>query len=269
MAKQKASSAQSARAGKSLTTIGEKSVLSAVLSTAQTLPEWLRFIVVFAVLLVVVVLSGKAVQPSLAPLLYILFLIGSLGYVLVETRRPRTSRAELSEKEWLDQIVSRLTDCKTAYIYLRYFRDPDFANDQRLRAKQGQLHALMMEFSQMLLNNQSGFLLVGFRKNSWTDDPKGWLVREMRRIKPDITENAAKTIVEAHVLVIHEEPQPNSSTVYLVNDRYLFFNRVSGELGAEAKQYHMHDYSNSLIPLLIRRGLAEIFENSHSTSRQS
>lgn len=238
------------------------SVLTPIIETARTLPVWLRFIVVFAVLLVVVVLSGHAVQPGLVPLLYILLLMGSIGFLLVEIRRNSLPGAEPSEKAWLNKITDRLRDCQTACIYLRYFRDPDVTDDVRLRDKQRQVRALMTEFSRMLLNCDSGFLLVGYRKKSWTDDPKKWLVNEMMKIKPDIDENTAKTVVDTHVIVIYEEPQPNSSTVYLINDRYLFFNRVSGEIGREAKQYHIHDYNNSLIPLLIKDGLTKCFHAS-------
>jgi hypothetical protein len=122
----------------------------------------------------------------------------------------------------------------------------------------------MTIFSHLLVDHADRFLLVAFRKRSWTDDPKQWLTHKMREIRPDISEAKARSMVDDHVLVIHDEPQPNSSTIYLLDDRYLFFNRVIGDIGTEKKKYHAQDFTNSIMPSLIRHGLEGFFRNYHS-----
>ncbi|OHB65408.1 MAG: hypothetical protein A2Y76_10645 [Planctomycetes bacterium RBG_13_60_9] len=250
------------------------SILHRVLQTTDSLPVWLRFVAVFAILLVVVVLSGKAVQAGLVPLLYLLLLIGAGGYLVLEFRHGKIERdskvleapRDLSEDDWLELVIRRLTDCQAAYIYLRYFRDPDHGEDERLHNKRDKVREIMTMFSRLLLDHGDRFLLVAFRKRSWTDDPKQWLTHQIREIRPDISETKARSMVDDHVLVIHDEPQPNSSTIYLLDDRYLLFNRVTGDIGTENKKYHAQDFANSVMPALIRHGLEGLFRNGRSES---
>ena len=62
------------------------SVLHRALETAEGLPPLLRFVIVFAVLIVVVALSGRAVPDNLVFLLYILAIGGAGAYLWYELR---------------------------------------------------------------------------------------------------------------------------------------------------------------------------------------
>ncbi len=248
---------------------GIVSLLNRVMDIALSLPIWLRFVVVFAVLLVIIMLSGKVIQRSLVPLLYLLLIMGSAGYIWLELKGKRFSHEEeatslvmpeIDEQRWLDLVIEHLKNCQEASVYLRYFRDPDQGEDQRLRGKRDKVIDIMTRFSQLLLDHKDAFFLIAFRKKSWTDDPKRWLVQKMREIRPDFTEAEAITTVDNRVLVINDEPGPNSSTIYLLDNRYLFYNRISGEMGSERKQYHAEDLANSIMPSLLMRGLEYLFE---------
>lgn len=260
----------------------KKPILERILDTADTLPTWLRFIVVFAVLLVIVVLSGQAVQSSLVPLLYLLVAVGFAGYLWVEHRmqklkdiRDKQDTAtrvftlpQLDEQLWLDTVIKYLGACQSASVYLRYFRDPDYGDDERLSGKQDKIRRIMMLFSRLLLDHKERFILIGFRKISWMDNPKRWLVQQMLQTRPDISEAEARAVVDSHVVVIHDEPAANSSTIYLLDNRYLFYNRVSGEIGNERKTYHAEDLSNSILPVLLKRGLCNFLEGATPESSE-
>jgi hypothetical protein len=223
----------------------------------------LRFVVVFGVLLVLVVLSGRAVQPNLVPFMYLLLAAGFAGYVWLEARqRAAPPPPELDESDWLSEVTRHLMDCGSARVYIRYFRDPESGKDERLENKREKVHEIMMRFSHLLINHEDRFFLIGFRKKAWLDDPKAWLVKNMMKVRPDLLESSATDVVDKHVLVIHDEPQPNSSTIYLIDDRLLFFNRVTLINGIEKKTYHAEDLSNSIMPLLIKRGFDEFFHKS-------
>jgi len=195
--------------------------------------------------------------------LYLLLILGSGGYVWLESRRqvlgPPT---ELDEGEWLDEVGRRLADCGAARVYVRYFRDPDHGDDERLSGKRDKIKAIMTRFCYLLLDHEASFSLIAFRKRSWTDDPKAWLVHKMREAKPDLSEAELKATVDKRVLVIHDEPQPNASTIYLIDDRFLLFNRVTWEGGTEKKTYHAQDLSHSIMPFLIKRGFEDLFHRS-------
>lgn len=165
-------------------------------------------------------------------------------------------RTKLDEDQWLISVVTYLRDCQTATAYLRYYREPDYAGDDRLENKRQRIREIMTQFADLLVNHSDRVRIVAFRKKLWTDDPNSWLVK--RIIATGRSRSDAVALVNNRVSIINEEPIPNSSTIYLLDNRYLFYNRVAGELGSEVKTYHAQDLSNSVLPTLIARGLAGI-----------
>jgi hypothetical protein len=170
------------------------------------------------------------------------------------------TQAELDEQQWLDTLINRLTYCQKATVYLRYFREPDTGDDQRLQGKQEKIKMIMTIFSKLLIDQKENFKLIGFRNRHWADDPIKWLVLKMQGLQTNLSEKEARAIVDSCVLVIHREPLQNSSTIYLIDDRYLFYNRVSGELVNEKKTYHADDLINSMLPAMLNRGLCDFFD---------
>jgi hypothetical protein len=164
---------------------------------------------------------------------------------------------QLDEQLWLDTVIKYLGACQSASVYLRYFRDPDYGDDERLSGIRDKIRKIMILFSRLLLDHKERFILIGFSKRAWMDNPKHWLVQQMLQTRPDISEAEARAVVDSHIVVIHDEPVANSSTIYLLDNRYLFYNRVSGEIGNERKTYHAEDLSNSILPALLKRGLCD------------
>jgi len=182
-----------------------------------------------------------------------------LGIKLKERKeRPSLRFTEVDESEWLNMLIKYLEECQYAKIYLRYFRSPDCQEEERLNNKREEIRRLMDRFVHLMIEDYEEFLLIGFRKNTWNDNPEVWLVNKMLEIKPSLKESEAKSIVESHVRIIHREPEANSSTIYLLDNRYLFYNRVVGEIGQDRKKYYVADLSNSIIPYLIKNGFDKI-----------
>jgi hypothetical protein len=165
---------------------------------------------------------------------------------------------EVDESTWLDAVVTRLSQCQEADIYLRYFRDPDADSDPRLEKKRDQVRLIMSQFARLLLDNSERVWIVAYRKKSWSDDPLSWLVRQMRATCDHVSETQVRDIVARRVRVINSEPTQNSSTIYLLDRRYLFYNRVTGGIGAEVKTYHIQDLSDSVLPTLLSTGLHDL-----------
>ena len=117
---------------------------------------------------------------------------------------------------------------------------------------------------QSVVNHKENFMLIGYRDRSWEheDDPKQWLIDNVTRTRPSL-KDAAEQMVNEHVLVIHKQPQQNSSTIYLIDDRFLFFNRVVfEENGAEKKTYYVQDLDSSIVRLLVKRGFEDLFHRA-------
>ncbi|MEE8586305.1 MAG: SUMF1/EgtB/PvdO family nonheme iron enzyme, partial [Acidobacteriota bacterium] len=73
-------------------------ILKLALKAAEKLPPPLRFVIVFLVLIVVIILSGRVVQTELIPLIYLLVMLGAGLYVWMEIRL-RTRQPEQTTKQ--------------------------------------------------------------------------------------------------------------------------------------------------------------------------
>jgi len=175
---------------------------------------------------------------------------------------------QLDEQLWLDNVIKYLGNCQSASVYLRFFREPDVNDDDRLDNKQDKITQIMILFYKLLLDHKEGFILIGFRKRHWMDNPKRWLVQQMMQSGQGVSEAEVRAVVDSHVIVIHDEEAPNRSTIYLIDNRYLFYNRVSGGIGDERKTYHAEDLSNSILPTLLRRGFGTLLEGAMGGARK-
>ncbi|HDR8859215.1 TPA: hypothetical protein QDA74_003713 [Burkholderia territorii] len=169
-----------------------------------------------------------------APIIWFIFRIKSKAPPSLDAP---SAPSALSSNEWFDAIADRLSDCRSARIYLRSFEHPDnFREEHRI--------ALMKIINniKIKLQNNSDIKIISFHP---TNDKSGldWLKAEL----PDETCIAA-------IKIRKDQPVSNASSMYLFDDKTIAYNKRNDR----STSYHVENYANSIVHEMISRGFDDL-----------
>lgn len=183
----------------------------------------------------------------------------ALALILWVYRKTDTgeNKDELQSDEWFKLIVELLDDSSSAKIYLREFKHPDeFKETHR-----SDLLKIMKVFAKKIVEHNDHFRIVAYRRSDSKDkNPIEWLKHE---IATSYGINKVGKLVNKCVTVINSQPAENASTLYLIDNAFLFYNRLSDD---HQMKYYKVDISRSIIPYFFDLGFASFF---NSMSRKS
>lgn len=155
---------------------------------------------------------------------------------------------ELRSDEWFRHIVELLDDASNAKIYLRDFRHPDEFKD----AHRSDLLKIMKIFAKKIAEHGDNLQIIAYREcETKNKNPVEWLKHELVNAYGI---SKANKLIKKCVTLINSQPTSNSSTVYLIDNSILLYNRLSDD---HKIRYYRVDVSRSIIPYLFNLGFAE------------
>ena len=160
---------------------------------------------------------------------------------------------ELTSEEWFKSLGHLLDNSTQAKVYLREFEHPDdFKENHR-----EELLRIMRLFVRMMIEHSDGFRIIAYRPiDSTKKEPVEWITQEIAR---SLDSERTTEVVEKCLAIINSQPAPNSSTVYIIDNVFVVFNRLF-ENGQ--RRYYRLDLSYSVLPLFLDVGFTEYFKGT-------
>jgi hypothetical protein len=195
--------------------------------------------------------SAQKIRADYAPLTAIFAFIALI--LVLWTYRKSESEVELSSEVWFNNIVKSLDDATQARIYLRSFSHPD---DFRENHKQ-ELLKIMNLFVQKIIDYPDSMRIIAHQPSGAEGrDPMQWL---KERIAERCGREQAEKLLSQCLKIITSQPIGNSSTVYIIDNSILLYNRSEEN---NKMKYYKVDLNRSIVTFFLEFGFSKYYENN-------
>ena len=168
-----------------------------------------------------------------------LILVGVLFFAFLWKYIKVDTPASLASNDWFKRIADKLEDCGSAHIYLRKFDHPDNFNKEHREA----LLRIMQAFKKKL-SGGAAVTIIAYHPDPSEQSGLDWLRAS----------GVPQRVLEHSVIVRTSQPNANSSSVYVFDDRTSFYNKKDNEKTI----YKEESFSSSIVHDLILRGFANL-----------
>lgn len=153
-----------------------------------------------------------------------------------------------SSDMWFNSLRNHLKVATSLKAYLKEFRAPKEAWKMNL----SHIYEINLQFARLIYEHLDNTQIVGYFPSNLPDEesPVRWLATEVSKYNRGNMDDAERK-VHTSVKLIHNQPMPNSYTVYIIDHTRLFYNFLSPNGNYE---FFDIELSKSIIPYFLNRG---------------